>query len=78
MTGVVLIKTAAILEGKKVHSGAAIPLYTMALGAHTFTIKATDHAVNETVRYEILETYADIHSLKALVKRFAEEGRITS
>lgn len=78
MPGVVLIKTAAILEGKKVYSGAAIHLYTMALGAHPFTIIATDHAVNETVRYEILETYADIDSLKALVKRFAEEGRITS
>lgn len=78
MSGVDLVKTAASLDGKKVQSGAAIPLYTLALGAHTFTVKATDRAGNETVRHEAFETYADIESLQALVKRFAEEGKITS
>ncbi|MDQ0059032.1 OmpL47-type beta-barrel domain-containing protein [Paenibacillus harenae] len=76
MSGVDPVKTTATLDGKNIQSGAAIPLYTMALGAHTFTVKATDRAGNETVRHEKFETYADIESLKALVKRFAEEGKI--
>lgn len=78
LSGVDLDKTVAILDGKKVQSGAVISLYTLALGTHTFTVKATDQAGNETNRHVTIETYANIGSLQVLVKRFTEEGKITS
>ncbi|WP_169089205.1 hypothetical protein [Paenibacillus sp. PL91] len=49
MPEVVFIKTAAILDGKKVHSGSTIPLYTVALGAHTFTVNAAEHAGDRSI-----------------------------
>ncbi|ACT02807.1 Ig-like domain-containing protein [Paenibacillus sp. JDR-2] len=65
-------KTTAQLDGQTVQQGAAIPLYTLAAGSHTFTVSVTDLAGNTRESKVTFTAYADISSLKELVAQFYE------
>ncbi|MCA0753539.1 Ig-like domain-containing protein [Paenibacillus sp. N4] len=65
-------KTSARLDGQIVEQGTEIPLYTLALGSHTFTVSVTDNAGNTKEAAVTFSTYADISSLTELVARFEE------
>ncbi|WP_127490598.1 Ig-like domain-containing protein [Paenibacillus glycanilyticus] len=65
-------KTTAQLDGQTLQQGAAIPLYTLAAGSHTFTVSAIDLAGNTRQSTVTFTTYADIGSLKELVAQFYE------
>ena len=70
LSGVDPRRTLATLDGSPVTSETAIPLYTLPLGEHAFTVNAADLAGNETSVTVTFGTYADQESLQALVARF--------
>ncbi len=76
ISGVADGKTAALLDGEAVEQVASVPLYTLALGSHTFAVSASDGAGNTQERTVTFSTYADINSLKALVSLFREKSWI--
>lgn len=76
LSGVDPQKTTAKLDGKIVEPGAVIPLYSLPLGSHTFTVSAVDLAGNKQETTVTFETYADQDSLLKLVSLFAAAGWI--
>ncbi|OZB98360.1 Ig-like domain-containing protein [Paenibacillus sp. XY044] len=77
-TGVDNAKTEVLLDGKVLTDLSDMPMYELALGAHTFTVKASDLAGNasaKSVDFEVKTSYA---ALEELVQRFAEVGWINN
>ncbi|MGO4375499.1 hypothetical protein AB4Z21_33050, partial [Paenibacillus sp. MCAF20] len=72
LSGVDSGSAAALLDGQPVVYGAVIPLYTLALGSHNFTVSVSDEAGNTGERTVIFSTYTDVNTLKALVGQFRE------
>lgn len=72
LSGVDSGSAAALLDGQPVVYGAAIPLYTLALGSHTFTVSVSDEAGNTGENTVTFTTYTDVDTLKALVGQFRE------
>ena len=66
----------AKLDGVVVTNGQIIDLYTLALGDHTFEVKAVDNAGNEAVASVAFSITATTDSLAASLNRFFEEGKI--
>ncbi|GAA3620735.1 lectin [Nonomuraea rosea] len=67
----------AQIDGKPVTSGAALPLWPLALGAHVLTGTVTDRAgraTTSTVTFQVTTSYADV---RALVGRFRKSGAVT-
>jgi 2',3'-cyclic-nucleotide 2'-phosphodiesterase / 3'-nucleotidase / 5'-nucleotidase len=73
-SGVMTIE--ALLDGKAVINGQDIDLYTLALGEHTFTVKATDKAGNTSTQSVTFSITATADSLKTAVDRFYQDGSI--
>ncbi|KGE17414.1 OmpL47-type beta-barrel domain-containing protein [Paenibacillus wynnii] len=78
VSGVNLTKTLITVDGQKAQNGVPIPLYMLPLGTHSFKIKTADIAGNEATFEVEFVTYSDMDSLRALVQRFTDEGKITS
>jgi hypothetical protein len=74
-SGVALVE--ANLDGPAVVTGQKIDLYTLALGDHTLTVKATDVAGNQATVSVKFSVTATVQSLKASINRFYQEGKIT-
>ncbi|MNY64160.1 hypothetical protein D3C86_2012320 [compost metagenome] len=51
-------------------------MYTLDLGSHTLAVSASDGAGNTQERTVTFSTYADVHSLKALVSLFRQKSWI--
>ncbi|GAA3622682.1 lectin [Kineosporia mesophila] len=65
------------LDGAAVTSGGAIELWTLPLGKHTLSVKATDQAGNtatKTVEFTTVTSFADV---KALITAFRKDGKVT-
>lgn len=76
MSGDDRLQVTARLNDQQIEQGEVVPLYTLPLGAHTFTVTAIDDAGNEQEYTVNFSTYADISSLKALVTLFQEKSWI--
>ena len=76
LSGVDSQKTTATLDGQNVLQGTTIPLYTLPLGSHTFTVTSSDVSGNMHNVTVTFQTYANLDSLKALVTRFASNSWI--
>ncbi|MCU6707934.1 DNRLRE domain-containing protein [Paenibacillus sp. J5C_2022] len=75
-SGVDSSRTVAAIGGVTVDSEAAIPLYTLSLGLHVFTVTASDNAGNTSSRSVTFRTEASMGSLHDLLIAFAREGWI--
>ncbi|MFB3168434.1 GDSL-type esterase/lipase family protein [Neobacillus sp. 179-C4.2 HS] len=78
LSGIDNTKTTIALDGNTVENGMTIPLFTLPLGQHEYSITAFDVAgnmVNHVVRFQ---TSTSIQSLKELITRFTEAGWIDS
>ncbi|RIX59510.1 hypothetical protein D3P08_05030 [Paenibacillus nanensis] len=62
----------ATLDGQQVVQGAEIPLYTLALGTHAFTLSVSDKAGNAQEITVTFSTYTDANALKGLVASFRQ------
>ncbi|MDB5084125.1 MAG: hypothetical protein JWN30_1011, partial [Bacilli bacterium] len=76
LSGVDSIKTSAELDSQMVTQGTAIPLYTLPLGHHVFTVAASDLAGNTSSATVNFDTETSIADLTALVSKFAMSGSI--
>lgn len=72
LSGVDEAKTIAEFDGTPVQPNTTIPLYTLPLGMHKFTVQAVDLAGNSAKVEISFETYADLASLEALVQHFRD------
>lgn len=77
-SGVDESNTPVTLDGTVIDPSADIPLYTLPLGAHAFTVTASDHAGNTASQSVTFHTESSVESLQTLSLRFAGEGWITS
>ncbi len=66
----------AKLDGVVVTNGQIIDFYTLALGDHTFEVKAVDNAGNEATTTVAFSITATTDSLAASLNRFFSEGKI--
>ncbi len=66
----------AKLDGVVVTNSQVIDLYTLALGDHTFEVKAVDNAGNEAIVSVAFSISATTDSLAASLNRFFAEGKI--
>ncbi|MCJ8014601.1 Ig-like domain-containing protein [Paenibacillus sp. KQZ6P-2] len=76
MSGIDSAKTTARLDDRIVEQGTEVPLYTLSLGNHTFTVSVIDEAGNTQESIITFSTYADADTLKALVSLFREKSWI--
>ncbi|WP_248924001.1 OmpL47-type beta-barrel domain-containing protein [Paenibacillus hamazuiensis] len=76
MSGVDGSKTTVTLDTYGLRQGTTIPLYTLPLGLHTFTVTAADQAGNSGSVTVTFQTTASIPSLQDLVIRFTDAGWI--
>ncbi|EID52994.1 ThuA domain-containing protein [Saccharomonospora xinjiangensis] len=67
----------ATLDGEIVDNGVRLPLYTLDLGAHELVVTATDKAGNTAERKVTFTVTTSVEDLRALVKRFAEDERVS-
>ncbi|WP_145134446.1 Ig-like domain-containing protein [Paenibacillus sp. Y412MC10] len=75
-TGVDNAKTVVLLDGKVLTDVKDTPMYELALGAHTFTVKASDLAGNTSAKSVDFDVKTSNAALEELVQRFAEAGWI--
>ncbi|ROP35794.1 ThuA domain-containing protein [Saccharothrix texasensis] len=68
----------AALDGRPITSGTGVAMHTLALGAHTLALTATDKAGNRRDVVVSFTVTTSLPDLQALVDRFAAERRITS
>ncbi|MEU6646352.1 ThuA domain-containing protein [Saccharomonospora sp. NPDC046836] len=68
--------TEATVDGQALESGAVVPLYTLDLGTHELVVTATDRAGNVAERTVTFTVTTSAKDVRALVKRFSDEGRI--
>ncbi|MDB5052487.1 MAG: hypothetical protein JWM44_537, partial [Bacilli bacterium] len=76
LSGVDAGKTAVTLDGQALPQGTTIPLYTLNLGTHTFTVSASDRAENKQMVTVTFQTYASPDTLQALIIRFTDNNGI--
>ncbi|MCU6707937.1 DNRLRE domain-containing protein [Paenibacillus sp. J5C_2022] len=70
--------TAATLDGAVIDPSASIPLYTLPLGAHVFTVTARDLAGNAASQSVTFHTAASADSLRSLTLQFSSQRWISS
>ncbi|QYR22866.1 alginate lyase family protein [Paenibacillus sp. sptzw28] len=70
------IAVTALLDGSPVQAGSEIPLYSLTLGKHTFTVTATNPTGSSLTKSVDFEVATSIAALKALVQGFAANGLI--
>ncbi|WP_462410096.1 OmpL47-type beta-barrel domain-containing protein [Neobacillus sp. Marseille-QA0830] len=76
LSGIDSTKTTVTLDGSNIEIGKAIPLYTLPLGQHEYSVTTYDLAgnmVNQVVKFQ---TSTSIQSLQELITRFTEAGWI--
>ncbi|WHY02594.1 GDSL-type esterase/lipase family protein [Neobacillus sp. DY30] len=78
LAGIDSTKTTIILDGNIVENGKTIPLYTLPLGQHEYSVTAYDFAGNMVTQVVKFETSTSIQSLKELITRFTDAGWIES
>ncbi|MFS0636815.1 hypothetical protein AB1K84_13000 [Mesobacillus foraminis] len=76
LSGIDKTKTIIALDGNTIENGKKIPLYTLPLGQHEYSVTAYDLAGNQAIRVVKFETSASIQSLKELITCFTEAGWI--
>lgn len=75
-SGVDNSKTTVTLDTYSYPIGTTIPLFSLPLGRHELVVSSVDLAGNSGNKTVVFYTVANIHSLKALVTRFAESKEI--
>jgi hypothetical protein len=65
-----------MLDGRSFEVGTTIPLYTLPLGQHTWTLTASDMAGNQVSRTVLFQTITSMDSLKSLVTRLKMSSEI--
>jgi hypothetical protein len=75
-SGVDNSKTKSMLDGRSFEVGTTIPLYTLPLGQHTWTLTASDMAGNQVSRTVLFQTITSMDSLKSLVTRLKMSSEI--
>jgi pectate lyase/pectin methylesterase-like acyl-CoA thioesterase/lysophospholipase L1-like esterase len=78
LAGIDNTKTTIVLDGNTVENGETIPLYTLPLGQHEYSVTAYDLAGNMVTQVVKFQTSTSIQSLQELIKRFTEDGWIDS
>ncbi|WP_404331623.1 pectinesterase family protein [Mesobacillus maritimus] len=78
LSGIDNTKTIIALNGNTVENGKTIPLYTLPLGHHEYSVTAYDLAGNKATKVVKFQTSTSIESLKELITRFTEDGWIDS
>ncbi|WP_171640745.1 discoidin domain-containing protein [Paenibacillus phytorum] len=76
LSGVDSSKTTVTLDTYSYQIGTAIPLYKLPIGQHTLVISSSDLVGNQVSKTVQFTTVTSIDSLKALVKRFANNKEI--
>jgi hypothetical protein len=71
-----LAAAVATLDGVAVANGHPIQLLTLSLGAHTFSVSASDQAGNTSMTTLVFTVVATIDTLIDAVNRFISEGQI--
>ena len=71
-----LAAAVATLDGVAAANGQTIPLLTLPLGAHTFSVSASDRAGNTSTANVVFTVVATIETLTAVVNAFVSEGQI--
>jgi hypothetical protein len=71
LSGIDSDATRASLDQAPFTPGSTVPLYTLPLGAHSFTVNSSDMAGNPATKTVHFVTVCSIDTLKALVARFA-------
>jgi lysophospholipase L1-like esterase len=74
LSGIDHTKTTIALDGNTVKNGETIPLYTLPLGQHEYSVTAYDLAGNKATKVVKFQTTASIQSLQDLITRFMEAG----
>jgi hypothetical protein len=78
LSGIDNTKTTIALNGNTVENGKTIPLYTLPLGQHEYSVTAYDLAGNMATQVVKFQTSTNIQSLQELIARFSEAGWIDS
>jgi hypothetical protein len=78
MSGIDNTKTTIALDGNTVENGKTLPLYTLPLGQHEYSVTAYDLAGNMVTQVVKFQTSTSIQSLRELITRFTEARWIDS
>lgn len=76
VSGMDVSKTTVTLDGQVITQDALIPLYTLSLGDHVYSVTAYDKAGNISTEAVTFQTKTSVDALQALITRFVKAGSI--